>query len=155
MEQHTSRNVGVEKSMKISSRGEYALRALIYLGKNQNGVKSISDIAEETLVTEQYLEQIMLQLKGFGYVESRRGIKGGYKLKSPPEKINIGEVVRKIEGPLAPMSCVSVTAYEACPLEESCSLKPLWALIRDNISNLLEQISLNDLIDGVEITVLK
>lgn len=139
--------------MRISSRGEYALRALIYLGKNQNGVKSISDIAEETLVTEHYLEQILLQLKGFGYAESKRGVKGGYKLKTPPEKINIGEVIRKMEGPLAPMSCVSVTAYEACPLEENCSLKPLWALIRDNISNLLDKITLNDLIDGLDNTL--
>jgi len=134
--------------MKISSRGEYALRALIYLGKNQNDVKSISEIAEEILVTEQYLEQIMLQLKGFGYVESKRGIRGGYKLKLPTEEINIGEFIRKIEGPLAPMSCVSITAYKACPLEENCSLKPLWALIRDSIANLLDRISLKDLIDG-------
>lgn len=137
--------------MKISSRGEYALRALIYLGKKENTVVPISEIAENTLVPVNYLEQILLQLKSHRYVHSKRGVNGGYMLSKPSENIIIGEVVRNLEGPLAPMTCVSVTAYEACPLEEKgCQLKPLWALVRDTVANLLDHTSLHDLlIDNV------
>lgn len=72
----------------------------------------IKDIARETLVPSQYLEQILLLLKSHGYVKSKRGIYGGYTLKNPPEKIVIGKVIRDLEGPLAPMECVSITSYD-------------------------------------------
>ncbi|OAH57411.1 MULTISPECIES: Rrf2 family transcriptional regulator [Bacillaceae] len=133
--------------MKVSSRGEYALRALIVLGQKKE-LMSISEISEKTLVTVRYLEQILLQLKKLGYVESRRGVQGGYLLKGSPEHINLGEVIRKIEGPLSPMKCASITAYEPCPLEEECLLKPLWTLVRDTIAYVLEQTTLDDLLQG-------
>ncbi|MDP1417143.1 Rrf2 family transcriptional regulator [Peribacillus simplex] len=135
--------------MKISSKGEYALRALIALAKNEGGLMQIKDIANETLVSPQYLEQILLHLKSHGYVKSKRGVHGGYTLKELPNKIIIGSVIRDLEGPLAPMSCVSVTAYEYCPLEDkNCLLKPLWALIRDQVAELLDHTSLKDLLEG-------
>lgn len=118
------------------------------LGQHQGQVLPISDIAEKTLVTVKYLEQIMHQLKKLGYVESKRGVQGGYFLKMTPDEINIGEIIRQLEGPLSPMSCTSVTAYESCLLEPGCLLKPLWALIRDTIAHLLEQTSLDDLLKG-------
>lgn len=133
--------------MKVSSRGEYALRALIVLGQKKE-LMSISEISEGTLVTIKYLEKILLSLKKLGYVESKRGIQGGYFLSELPAEINIGEVIRQIEGPLSPMSCASVTAYEPCPLEGSCLLKPLWALVRDTIAYVLEQTTLEDLLKG-------
>ncbi|MBH8607613.1 Rrf2 family transcriptional regulator [Thermoactinomyces sp. CICC 10521] len=133
--------------MKVSTRGEYALRALILLGQ-QSGVISIGEIAEKTLVPVNYLEQILLQLKNLGYVRSKRGIRGGYALRKPPDQIVIGEVIRQLEGPLAPMGCVSVTAYDPCPLEEGCLLKPLWTLIRDTVARLLENTTLEDLLEG-------
>ncbi|SEN75039.1 RrF2 family transcriptional regulator [Lihuaxuella thermophila] len=132
--------------MKVSTRGEYALRALIVLGHRPNTVMPIAEIAEKTLVPVNYLEQILLQLKNLGYVKSKRGIRGGYKLRKSPEQIVIGEVIRQLEGPLAPMGCVSVTAYDPCPLEEGCLLKPLWTLIRDTVAHLLEQTTLDDLL---------
>ncbi|GAB7389022.1 hypothetical protein BSNK01_28600 [Bacillaceae bacterium] len=132
--------------LKISSRGEYALRALLVLGRQPGRVFSIQEIAEQTLVTVKYLEQILLQLKKLGYVQSKRGIQGGYMLCSPPEDINIGEVIRQLEGPLSPMGCASVTAYEPCALEEGCLLKPLWTLVRDTIARVLEQTTLEDLL---------
>lgn len=133
--------------MKVSSKGEYALRALIVLGQKKE-LMSISDISDATLVTVKYLEKILLTLKKLGYVESKRGIHGGYFLSQQPEDINIGEVIRKIEGPLSPMSCASVTAYEPCALEKTCLLKPLWTLVRDTIAYVLEQTTLDDLLKG-------
>ncbi|MBA4602669.1 RrF2 family transcriptional regulator [Thermoactinomyces mirandus] len=132
--------------MKVSTRGEYALRALILLGQHPN-VIPIAEISEKTLVPVNYLEQILLQLKHLGYVKSKRGIRGGYILRKSPEQIVIGQVIRQLEGPLAPMGCVSVTAYDPCPLEEKCLLKPLWTLIRDTVSQLLENTTLNDLLE--------
>jgi len=140
---------GSDQHMKISSKGEYALRALISLAKNQEGLMQIKDIAKETLVSSQYLEQILLHLKSHGYVKSKRGVYGGYTLKESPDKIIIGKVIRDLEGPLAPMSCVSITAYEYCPLEDNnCLLKPLWALIRDMVAELLDHTSLKDLLES-------
>ncbi|WP_025027124.1 RrF2 family transcriptional regulator [Caldalkalibacillus mannanilyticus] len=134
--------------MKISSRGEYALRALLVLGQQSGYILSISEISEKTLVTIKYLEQILLQLKKLNYVESKRGVQGGYKLVLSPEQIVIGEVIRQLEGPLSPMSCASVTAYEPCGLEGSCLLKPLWVLVRDTIAKVLEKTTLDDLLKG-------
>jgi Rrf2 family protein len=134
--------------MKVSTRGEYALRALILLGQHPNEVIPVADISATTRVPINYLEQILLNLKKLGYVTSKRGIRGGYTLRLPSDQIVIGEVIRRLEGPLAPMGCVSVTAYEPCPLEEGCLLKPLWALIRDTVARLLEQTTLDDLLRG-------
>lgn len=90
----------------------------------------------------------MSQLKKMGYVESKRGAQGGYQLGLRPEEINIGKLIRQLEGPLSPMSCTSVTAYEPCILEPECLLKPFWALIRDTIADVLEHTSLDDLLKG-------
>jgi Rrf2 family protein len=134
--------------MKVSTRGEYALRALICLGGANNHLLNIQEISEKTLVPLNYLEQILLQLKRNGYVQSKRGVNGGYKLARDPENIIIGEVIRNLEGPLAPMGCVSVTSYESCPLEAGCLLRPLWALIRDKIAELLDHTTLDNLLEG-------
>ncbi|MDR9792582.1 Rrf2 family transcriptional regulator [Aeribacillus sp. FSL K6-8210] len=133
--------------MKVSSRGEYALRALLVLGQQQGRIYPINEIAKQTLVTVKYLEQILLQLRKLGYVHSKRGIQGGYMLRLSPTDINIGEVIRQIEGPLSPMGCASTTAYVPCPLEDKCLLKPLWTVVRDTIARVLEQTTLDDLLN--------
>ena len=132
--------------MKVSSKGEYALRALLTLGKQQGTVMTIQEISEKTLVTINYLEQILLQLKKLNYVQSKRGARGGYFLHKNASEINIGEVIRTLEGPLSPMGCASITKYEACSLEEGCQLKPLWSLVRDTIAYVLERTTLEDLL---------
>ncbi|WP_147532850.1 RrF2 family transcriptional regulator [Bacillus marasmi] len=134
--------------MKISSRGEYALRALIVLGQHRGSVMKIEEISKKTLVTVNYLEKILLQLKKQKLVTSKRGISGGYLLLKEPSEIIIGEVVRNIEGPLSPMGCASITKYEPCELEEGCLLKPLWSLVRDTIAFVLEQTTLEDLLEN-------
>ncbi|MED3625110.1 RrF2 family transcriptional regulator [Neobacillus thermocopriae] len=134
--------------MKVSSKGEYALRALILLGNSQGSVLSIQEISDKTLVSIHYLEQILLQLKKMGYVTSKRGVKGGYMLHKKAAEIHLGEVIRDLEGPLSPMACASITKYEPCPLEEGCQLKPLWSLIRDTIAYVLERTTLEDLLEN-------
>jgi Rrf2 family protein len=134
--------------MKVSSKGEYALRALLVLGQQQGKVISIQEISEKTLVTVHYLEQLLLQLKKLGYVASKRGPKGGYVLQKTAKEINIGEVIRDLEGPLSPMACASITKYEPCPLETGCHLKPLWSLVRDTIAFVLERTTLADLLEN-------
>ena len=132
--------------MKVSSKGEYALRALLVLGQQQGKVMTIQEISDKTLVTINYLEQILLQLKKLDFVKSKRGARGGYFLHKDIDQINIGEVIRNLEGPLSPMSCASVTKYEPCLLEEGCQLKPLWSLVRDTIAYVLERTTLEDLL---------
>lgn len=133
--------------MKVSTRGEYALRALIVLGDRPCAVHSIAEVAEKTLVPIHYLEQILLQLKNLGYVKSKRGVQGGYSLRRSAADIVVGDVVRQLEGPLAPMGCVSLTAYDPCPLEAGCLLKPLWALVRDTVAQVLDNTTLEDLLN--------
>jgi Rrf2 family protein len=107
---------------------------------------TIQEISEKTLVSIQYLEKILLQLKKLDYVQSKRGARGGYLLHKCPENIIIGEVIRNLEGPLSPMGCASITRYEPCPLERGCQLKPLWSLVRDTIAYVLERTTLEDLL---------
>src|SRR5690349_9272554 len=103
-------------NMKLSRRGEYATKALLFLGAcdQEQGV-SASEIAKKAQIPEPFLNQIMLTLKNAGVLRSRRGSRGGYVLNRPADQITIGEVARLMDGPLAPIPCASVTAYEPCP----------------------------------------
>ena len=143
--------------MKLSKRGEYALRALIDFGVAQaigRPMLQVSELAAKEGLPIKFLEQILMQLKAAGYLESRRGKHGGYLLARPPENISIGQVARLIDGPLAPIACVSQTAYErcTCPDEEHCGLRMLMLDVRNAISNILDRYTLADV---VEITMRK
>ena len=144
-------------SVKVSKRGEYALRALIDFGLAQalgRPLLQVSELASKEDLPVKFLEQILMQLKTAGYLESRRGKHGGYLLARPPENISIGQVIRLIDGPLAPIACVSQTAYErcSCPDEEHCGLRMLMLDVRNAITNILDRYTLADV---VEITVRK
>ena len=144
-------------SVKVSKRGEYALRALIDFGLAQalgRPLLQVSELAAKEDLPVKFLEQILMQLKAAGYLESRRGKHGGYLLARPPENISIGQVIRLIDGPLAPIACVSHTAYErcSCPDEEHCGLRMLMLDVRNAITNILDRYTLADV---VEITVRK
>src|SRR5262245_10520541 len=100
--------------MKLTKRGEYALRAIIDLGLAQEAGRTtiqIAELAKRERIPIKFLEQILVELKEAGYLESKRGKHGGYWLKRPMQKIKIGDLVRQIEGPLAPILCASQTAY--------------------------------------------
>jgi Rrf2 family protein len=143
--------------VKLSKRGEYALRALIDFGLAQAMGKpllQVNELASKEDLPVKFLEQILMQLKAAGYLESRRGKHGGYLLARRPEDIQIGQVVRLIDGPLAPIRCVSQVAYErcTCPDEEHCGLRMVMLDVRNAISNILDRFSLADV---VEVTLRK
>src|SRR5215471_13372244 len=134
--------------MKLSLKGEYALRALLVLGLHHGeGVVGISKISKEQNIPQRFLEQILTDLKSAGLVQSRRGISGGYRLAREPEDISLAEVVRHIEGALAPISCVSEQFYEkcSCPDESRCAIRSVMKEIRDAVVRLAEQVSLADI----------
>jgi Rrf2 family protein len=143
--------------MKISKRGEYALRALIDLGiASELGwpMLQISELASKEKLPIKFLEQIFTQLKSAGYVVSRRGKFGGYSLARPMSQIKFGDVIRLIDGPLAPIRCVSQTSYArcSCPDETHCGLRMLMFDVRNAISTILDRYTLADI---VEITLRK
>src|SRR5262252_2740616 len=143
--------------MKLSKRGEYALRALIDLGiAFELGwpMLQISELASKEKLPIKFLEQIFTQLKSAGYVASRRGKFGGYSLSRPMKQIKFGAVIRLIDGPLAPIRCVSQTSYArcSCPDENHFGLRMLMFDVRNAISTLLDRFTLADI---VEITLRK
>src|SRR4026208_1869917 len=143
--------------MKLSKRGEYALRALIDLGIAAElgwPMLQVSELAAKEKLPIKFLEQILGQLKAAGYVEARRGKFGGYSLARPMKRIRFGAVSRLIDGPLAPIRCVSQTSYArcSCPDEVHCGLRILMFDVRNVISTILDRYTLADI---VEITLRK
>ena len=138
--------------MKLSKRGEYALRSLIGLGiaaKAGRDIVRVKELAKIEDLSFKFLEQVIQQLRKAGYVESVRGKHGGYRLAKPATKIAIGSVVRLIDGPLAPIGCVSQTAYEPCncPDEAHCGLRMLMLDVRNAVSAILDRYSLADVVE--------
>lgn len=143
--------------MKLSKKGEYALRTLIDLGIAAEVGRSlvrVTELAENELLPVKFLEQIMQLIREAGLVESERGKFGGYRLARSAKKITIGQIVRLIDGPLAPIPCVSQTAYEkcSCPDEAHCGLRMLMLDVRNAIANILDRYTLADV---VEVTLRK
>src|ERR1051325_2971960 len=137
--------------MKISKRGEYALRALIDLGiASEMGwpMLQISELASKEKLPIKFLEQIFTQLKSAGYVVSRRGKFGRYSLGRPMSRIKFGDVIRLIDGPLAPIRCVSQSSYArcSCPDEIHCGLRMLMFDVRNAISIILDRYTLADIV---------
>lgn len=134
--------------MKLSVRGEYALRALLVLGLNYDQpVVRIQTISTEQNIPKRFLEQILNDLKSAGLVESRRGVSGGYRLARRPEEITVAAVVRHIEGALAPVSCVSERFYEkcSCPDEARCAIRSVMKEIREAIVKIAERVTIGEL----------
>lgn len=131
--------------MKLSKKGEYALRALIDLSLNyEKGIVKIRDIAKREKIPEKFLEQILLSLKKAGLLESKRGARGGYYLSKPPKAITLGEIIRIMDGPLAPLRCVSKMAYMNCPEEGNCGLQSVMLDVRNAIAKILDNITFDD-----------
>jgi Rrf2 family protein len=131
--------------LRLSKKGEYSLRAMIYLSQNygRDNVQ-IQEISENEKIPEKFLSQILLQLKKAGFVQSKRGAGGGYFLIRHPKDITFAEVVRIIDGPLAPLGCVSKWAHESCEREKNCRLQSIMFEVRNAVSNILENITFND-----------
>jgi Rrf2 family protein len=120
--------------MKLSVRGEYALRALLVLSDQQK-------------IPKRFLEQILNDLKSAGIVKSRRGVAGGYRLARRPEEIPLAIAVRHIEGALAPVSCVSERFYEkcSCPDESRCAIRSVMKEVREAVVKIMERVTVADL----------
>lgn len=134
--------------MKLSVRGEYALRALLVLSLNYGDqVVRIQTISEQQRIPKKFLEQILNDLKSLGAVQSKRGANGGYRLASPPSEITLASIVRHIEGALAPVSCVSERFYErcTCPDESRCAIRDVMKEARDSVVKIMEKVTLADL----------
>jgi Rrf2 family protein len=137
--------------MNVSKRCEYALRALIDIGLSQElgqPMLRVGALAKHEGISEFFLGHILLQLNRAGYVRSSRGKNGGYALAMPMERIRLGDIVRLVDGPLAPIRCASVTAYErcSCPDEAHCGLRILMVDIRNAIAGILDRHSLADIV---------
>ncbi len=135
--------------MKLSKRGEYGLRALQDLAAHyENDLVSNRELAERNNIPTKFLEQILLALKHGRIVNSQKGPQGGYCLARPPEQITLAEIIRLLDGPLAPIPCVSATAFEpcGCPDMEACGLRKVMKQVRDVIAEMMENTTLADLV---------
>ncbi|MBI2556966.1 MAG: Rrf2 family transcriptional regulator, partial [Planctomycetes bacterium] len=130
--------------MKISTRGEYSCLALIELAKefHNKAPLQIQEIAKRQRIPVKYLVQILLQLKEAGFVTSRRGKEGGYFLARPPQKIRLGDVIRKMEGPYLPLPCLE---RNGCVREAGCDLKPVWKDVGKAISGVVDNLTFEEL----------
>ena len=142
--------------MRLSKRGEYGLRAMIILADVQKnsptGMIQIKEISAREQIPAKFLEQILLALKNAGLVHSKMGVGGGYYLARAPKEITLGQIVRTLDGPLAPIKCVSQMAYEpcGCPDEETCGLRMVMGDVRNAIANILDNTTLATVIKRVE-----
>ena len=136
--------------MRLSTRGRYGLKAMHQLAFHYGeGPIPLSSIAEKQDLSENYLEQLVATLRRGGLLNSVRGAQGGYMLAKPPEDITVGDILRILEGDLAPADCVVDEEYE-CAKEEGCVTKFVWMEIRDSIDRVIDSITLKDMLDEGE-----
>ena len=138
--------------MRLSVGGQYALRALLVLARDyqeDDSVVRIQDISTRQNIPKRFLEQILNDLKSAGIVESKRGVAGGYRLRRLPERVTLAEIIRHVEGPLAPVSCVSEKFYEkcSCPDESRCAIRSVMKETRDAIVKIMDRVTLAELCD--------
>ena len=131
--------------MKISSRGRYALRMMIDLAEHHTGEwVTIRDISERQGISVKYLEQIVTSLTRSGLLRSGRGPQGGYMLTKPPEQYPVGEILRAIEGKLAPVACL-IDDINQCERKDICKTLPFWQGLYDTINDYVDSVTLKDL----------
>lgn len=134
--------------MKVSTKGRYALRLMLDLAMNgeEGNVIRIKDIAERQQISDKYLEQIISVLNKAGYVRSVRGPQGGYALKKKPEEYTVGMILRLTEGSLAPVPCVEDEEL-FCEREKQCATVEVWKRLNDAVNNVLDNMTLADLVE--------
>lgn len=133
--------------MKISTKGRYALRLMIDLAMNgTDSFVPIKSVAQRQEISEKYLEQIITQLSRAKLVKSARGAQGGYKLVKAPEEYTAGEILRAVEGSLAPVACLE-PGHTICDRAAHCVTLDLWKEIQDAIDNIVDKTTLADLVE--------
>jgi Rrf2 family protein len=134
--------------VKVSTRGDYASRALLSLAMQSDteGPTSVRDIAERTALPQPYLEQILLALKGAGLVRSKRGVGGGYVLSRDPKEILLSEILMAVDGPIVAGDFGEPHTDGACDHEGQCVLLAIWADVGEHMRRYLQSISLADIV---------
>jgi Rrf2 family protein len=126
----------------LTRKGKYGLKAILALVREHgHGPVLIGDLAEQESIPKKFLENILLELKHRGLVQSKKGPHGGYQLGRAPEAISVGDVIRALNGPLALVSCVSQTAYAACEecvTEHECDVRRIFQQVRDETARILD-----------------
>ncbi len=132
--------------MRLSTRGHYGLKAMFDLAQNHgSGPISLRIVAQRQNLSDNYLEQLIAMLRKAGLVKSMRGAKGGYFLARDPAEIRVGDVIRALEGPIAPVHCVSEKNPGNCNEADNCITRTVWVRVRDSIAHVLDSITLADL----------
>jgi len=138
--------------MKITYKGDYALKALLDLAIHyEKGVSTINDIAKRIDAPVKFLEQVLLELKNGGFVESRRGKIGGYLLARAPSQITLGEVVRFIDGPVEPIACVE-REYAGCTDIYKCVFRKIWLEVGKSTSEIIDKVTFEELVNRTQVT---
>ena len=139
--------------MKISTKGRYAVRVMLDLALNDEGICiKVKDIAARQGISEKYLEQIIASLSRAGYVKSTRGAQGGYLLSMSPEKYTVGMILRVTEGSLAPVACLE-EGSNTCDRRDICDTLGIWQELEEAINKVVDGITLADLIKRQKIRV--
>ena len=138
--------------MRITYKGDYALKSLLDLAIHyKQGLSTIHDIAKRISAPVKFLEQVLLELKNGGFVESRRGKVGGYLMARAPSQITLGEVVRFIDGPIEPIACVE-KGYAGCTDIYKCVFRKVWLDVGKCTSEIVDNISFEELVNRVQVT---
>ena len=137
--------------MRITYKGDYALKTILGLSLHYNqGLVNINDLATRSDVPVKFLEQILLELKKGGFVDSKRGTNGGYFLAKAPGQIKVGDVVRFIDGPIEPIACASKeTEYAGCLDTNTCVFRELWSSVAYATSRIIDSVTFEDLVNKV------
>lgn len=133
--------------MILSTKGRYGLKMMYEFALNYGtGPMSLKEVAQNQQLSETYLEQLVAHLRKAGLVNSVRGAQGGYELSRKPEEITVGEIIRLLEGPLAPSDCVLDDEPE-CSRADYCVTRLIWEKIMESINNVIDSITLNDMVN--------
>lgn len=137
--------------MNISQKCQYALRAVFQLAKQGGGEPvSVRTIAKAQAIPVRFLELILRELRQSGYVESRRGVEGGYRLRPDPNVLTVGEVIRLIDGPLDPVRCLGAKGIKECPLLGKCAFMGLWDRARNALAGVYDTTTFQQLLEEEE-----
>lgn len=138
--------------MKLSMKTDYALRAIFTLVEFHGSEPiPIRELARRNEIPKRFLEQILLQMKEKGWVESLPGKVGGYRLARDPERITMGDIVRHFDGVLAPIHCVSMTGYKRCSQEPVCRFRRLMLNVRHAVATLMDRATLASVYKGLPV----
>jgi Rrf2 family protein len=134
--------------MQISYKTDYSFKIILYLsGRYPEGTAQIKQIADTQDIPKKFLEQILLLLKKGGFVSSKQGPRGGYFLTRAPEEIRVGDVVRFVEGPISPISCIAPGAEKSCGFTSVCVMRDVWKEVETAISGVIDTLTFSDLLE--------